>query len=67
MPEVSWKVWEELRSIRKRCKESFCGNADLQGAAEDAGGTGDCGEEVRRDQDCFLEFFAAGELGVPRV
>lgn len=21
MPEVSWKVWEELRSIRKRCKD----------------------------------------------
>lgn len=21
MPEVSWKVWEELRNIRKRCKD----------------------------------------------
>lgn len=28
MPEVSWKVWEELRSIRKRCKDV---DADIPG------------------------------------
>lgn len=28
MPEVSWKVWEELRNIRKRCKDV---DADIPG------------------------------------